>query len=73
MVITNATNVIAVFEVGNWRLDVGMFDVNLFTNLCFSFGSSGTPTPTMSDSNFSNVFRLYLFESCGRTDVFAPT
>ena len=60
MVITNATNVIAVFEVGNWRLDVGMFDVNLFTNLCFSFGSSGTPTPTMFGLCFSNVIILWL-------------
>ena len=58
MVITNATNVIAVFEVGNWRLDVGIFDVNLFTNLCF-FGSSGTPTPTTLGLCLSNVIILF--------------
>ena len=47
IVIIKAIKVIAKLEVRNLMFDVGMFDVILFKYSCPSFGSSGTPTPTV--------------------------
>ena len=61
IVIIRAIRVIAEFDVGILVLDVGIFDVNLFTNLCFSFGSPKAAFPTTLDLYSSIILILFLF------------